>query len=120
MKTNWRYALQTYLQTGTISSTVKVQLGSYASLLAIVERADMSDVGDVNRAHLQDEPKDKLALYVQAARRMVSQNATMADRMAFQTFHSSANVAALGDLIDQLRAENSILLDALYGEDRHD
>ena len=67
---------------------------------------------------MQDEPKDKLALYLQAARKMVSQNSSMADRMAFNTFHSAANVVELGDLIDRLREENSALLDILYGEDR--
>lgn len=78
----------------------------------------MSDVGDVNRAHMQDEPKDQLDLYVQAARRMSSQNSTMADRMAFLTFHSAANVTKLGDRIDQLREENRFLMDSLYGKEQ--
>ena len=78
----------------------------------------MSDVGDVNRAHMQDEPKDKLDLYLHAARRVRSQNATAADRMAFYSFHNSANVVALGDRIDSLRVENAALLEALYGDDK--
>lgn len=77
----------------------------------------MSDVGDVHRAHMQDEPKDKLALYVQAARRVTGQNAGNVDRMAFYTFHSAANVVGLGDMIDQLRVENAALLEAMYGKD---
>ncbi len=76
----------------------------------------MSDVGDVHRAH-SGKPESDLDLYIKAARRMLSQNASTADRISFMTFHSASNVTRLGDLIDQLRAENSALLDAAFHED---
>ena len=75
----------------------------------------MSDVGDVNRAHMK-QPEDPLDLYVKAARQLSSQNASMVDRMAFSTFHSAANVAKLGDRIDTLRDENRELMELLYGD----
>lgn len=80
----------------------------------------MSDVGDVNKAHLQDEPKDVLDLYLQAARRMVAPGATLADRMAFGQLHNAKNVVALGDRIDALRIESADLLETLWGENPHD
>lgn len=81
----------------------------------------MSDVRDVHNAHLESEPPDDLALYVKAARRVTNgQQYNSTDYLAFMSFHSAKNVARLGDLIDHLRVENSILLDQMYGTDRHD
>lgn len=76
----------------------------------------MSDVGDVNKAHMK-QPEDPLELYVHAARRMLNPSATMVDRMAFSTFHSATNVAKLGDRIDALRAENTALLEAMFPDE---
>lgn len=75
----------------------------------------MSDVSDVNR--FAEPPLDDLSRYIFAAEKMLSQNSSMADRMAFNVFHKPANVVALGNLIARLRAENAALLEALYGPD---
>ncbi len=80
----------------------------------------MSDVGDVNKAHMQDEPKDTLDLYTAAARRLTGPNSTINDRLAFNAFHTASNVAALGDRIESLRIENAALLESLWGENPHD
>jgi len=76
----------------------------------------MSDVGDVNNAHLLDEPEDYLDLYLRAAARVLSQNCSTADRMAFLLMHKPGNVVALGNRIEALRAENRALMETLYGK----
>jgi hypothetical protein len=56
-----------------------------------------------------------LEVYIRAARRMESPDATMADRLAFLALHNARNVAALGTVLDELREENTRLMETLYG-----
>ena len=74
----------------------------------------MSDVGDVNRAHMQ-QPEPVTELYMKAARRMTSPAASMTDRLAFLSLHNSDNVVKLANIIDALRAENAQLMEIVYG-----
>lgn len=75
----------------------------------------MSDVADVNRAHLEPPPKDSLDQYLFAAKRMKSSTCSLSEGMAFRAVHTVDNVLRLGERIDALRAENAALLDLLYG-----
>jgi hypothetical protein len=56
-----------------------------------------------------------LDAYVRAAERMLSPSAGMADRMAFLAMHNATNVAALGQRVRELRAENAALMETFYG-----
>jgi len=76
----------------------------------------MSDVGDVNRAHMK-QPDDPLDIYVEAARGMLDPTASISQRLLFMPHHTARNVAALGDRIEALRAENRALLEAMYGQE---
>jgi len=61
------------------------------------------------------QPEPITELYMKAARRMISPAASMADRLAFNSLHSSENVVKLANIIDALRAENAQLMEIAYG-----
>ncbi len=75
----------------------------------------MSDVGDVNRAHLPKPEESIVDAYMRAARAVQGGTTSPTVRLGWIALHNAKNVVLLADLVDALRAENTNLMEMLYG-----